>query len=82
MSREIAESKEEPNVSEAIKISKAESVPLAEEEISYSLKKKKDRKFKVAAKRAIYCGGTIPPLYRSPHWEGLALSLKKASLLT
>ena len=23
------------------------------------------------------CGGTIPPLYRSPHWEALALSLER-----
>ncbi|ERF76457.1 hypothetical protein EPUS_09371 [Endocarpon pusillum Z07020] len=53
LSREIAESKEEPDTPEAIEVPEAGPVPPAGEEISHS-SKKKDRKFKVTAKRALY----------------------------
>ena len=49
--REIIESKEEPDALEAIKVPEARPVPPAEE-ISYSLKKK-DKKSKIAIKRAL-----------------------------
>ena len=55
LSREIAESKEEPNASEAIEIPEPEPVPPAEEENLYSSKTKKEKKkSKFATKRAIY----------------------------
>jgi hypothetical protein len=54
LSREIAESEEKPDASEVIEVLEVEPVPSAKKEISYSSTKKKDKKFKVAAKRAIY----------------------------
>ena len=53
LSREIAECKEELDAPEAIRVPEAGPVPLMEEEISYS-SKKKDKKSRVAAKRAMY----------------------------
>ncbi len=52
LSREIAESTEERDAPEAIEVPEAGPVPPAEE-ISYS-SKKKDKKSKIAAKRALY----------------------------